>query len=93
MNDKQKRENWERMLSKGIIRSIFEVGVLRIVLPSMILTQIIVYVLEFGFSTANLGNFLTGTRIVAVVFGSFVGGVVFGLLMWFWARKRYPKLN
>ena len=93
MNDQQKRESWERLASKGIIRLIFEVGILRVVLPSMVLTQIIVYVLEYGFTSSNIGEFLTGTRILALAFGTLVGGVVFGLMMWFWGTKKYPKLN
>ena len=93
MNDQPKRENWERMMAKGIIRLTFEVGILRIVLPSLVLTQMIVYVLENGFTSSNIGEFLTGTRILAVAFGTLVGGVVFGILMWFWGTKKYPKLN
>lgn len=93
MNDEQKRENWERMISKGMIRLIFEVGILRVALPSMVLTQIIVYVLEHGFTSANIGEFLTGSRILALLFGTLVGGVAFGSMMWFWGMKKYPKLN
>ena len=91
MNDEQKRENWERMISKGMIRLIFEVGILRVVLPSMVFTQIIVYVLEHGFTSSNIGEFLTESRILALLFGTLVGGVVFGLMMWFWGMKKYQK--
>ncbi len=92
MNDQQK-ENWEKTRSKGMIRYVFEIGILRFALPVWVLTQIIMYVLEYGFTSSNIGELFTGRKIFFFFFGMLIAGVFFGLITWAWGEKNYQKLN
>lgn len=81
MNEKQKKENWAKIRSTGILRLILEIGILRFALPVTILAQIILYLMEHGFTSSYIPDRFTGPRIISYVLGIVTGGIVFAVLM------------
>jgi hypothetical protein len=86
--------NDERIRTKGIIRFIFEIGIIRFALPFAVLTEIIIYVFSNGLTSPNIEELLTGRKIFYFILNMCIEGVTVGLIIWFWGKQEdYPKLN
>lgn len=94
MDDQEKMEKWEKMRSKGLIRFILEIGILKWALPTAIITQIGFYIMDHGFTFDYLGQFFTARNNLFFLFGTWLSaGVFFGLSMWNAAEYNYRKLK
>ncbi len=86
--------NGERMRSKGMLRFIFEVGFIRFAIPLTVLDKIITYVIKYGLTSANIGEFFTERNILNFLIETFAAGITFGLILWVWGKKEnYSKLK
>jgi len=91
MNEKQRKENLAKIRSTGMLRLIIETGILRFALPVTILSQLILYLIEFGFTSSYIPDRFTGPRIISYVLGVVTGGVVFAVLMRVMAERHYRR--
>jgi hypothetical protein len=86
--------NDERIRAKGMIRFIFEIGIIRFAVPATILAEIIFYPLKHGWTAQNIGASLTGQNIIGFIGEVFFKGLIFGSIVWVWGKQEdYPKLN
>lgn len=93
MTDRQKKENWEKVRAKGFVRFVLEVGFLRFALPTVILTQIIMYVLDHGLTTSRIAGLFTEPKISSFLVGLLVAGLLGGTVFWVVGERNYRKLN
>ncbi|MEO7673654.1 MAG: hypothetical protein ABIU09_06205 [Pyrinomonadaceae bacterium] len=91
MNEQQEKEYWQKVRSKGIVRFTVENIILGIAIPSVVLTQTIIYLLEYGFTAAHISEFATITRICAAAFGVLVVVAVFLLAYWVFGKNKLSK--
>jgi hypothetical protein len=86
--------NDEQIRAKGIIRFIFETGIIRFALPFAVLTKIIIYVFSNGLTSPNMGELFTGPKIFYFILSMLIEGITVGLIIWFWGKQEnYPKPN
>ena len=89
--EQRQKQNWEKLRGKGLFRFILEIGILKFGIPTTVLTQSIVYFLEFGFTSSGIGGLFTGIKIFTYLISILIGGVTFGFFVWFWAERKYQK--
>ena len=86
--------NDERLRAKGMVKFILIVGLIRFALPVTVISKIIIYILNYGLTTVNVGEFFTGRKMLIYFFEFLFEGITFGLIMWFFGKKEeYPKLT
>ena len=86
--------NDEQIRAKGMLRFIFEIGIVRFALPFAVLTNIIIYVFSNGLTSPNMGELFTGRKIFYFILNMLIEGMTVGLIIWFWGKQQdYPKLN
>ncbi|QZY53623.1 peptidylprolyl isomerase [Crassaminicella profunda] len=92
MNSK-KREAWERTRQKGKSYFIWRKGVLGWGIPTAILFQVSMAILNNGL---NIDAFTSRKFILNLVTSVIVfpiGGYFWGMWMWYWSNKIYNKEN
>ena len=86
--------NDDQIRAKGMLRFIFEIGIIRFAFPFTVVFGIAMYVLNYGLTSHNIGELFTGRKISYFLLKVIIEGIIFGLIMWFWGKQEnYPKLN
>lgn len=86
--------NSDRVRDKGMFRFILEIGIIRFALPFTFLSRTISYLLKYGWTVANIGEFFTEANIYYFFGQILMEGIIFGSIIWYWGKQEdYPKLN
>jgi hypothetical protein len=84
--------NAGRIREKGMFRFILEVGIIRFAIPVTILSKIIFYLLNYGWTMPNIGETLSELNIIRFIGEVLFEGIFFGSIVWYWGKKEdYPN--
>ena len=93
MDDQQKTEQWEKVRLKGLGRFILKYGILKFALPSVIVTNAVLFYLDHGFDIDYLKHFLTAQCILFLIFSILISGLIFGWFVWNFIEYKYRKIK
>lgn len=81
------KHDWSEVRKRGPLRFILNAGILRFGLP---VTFIIVFLLPL-LNNESVSSWSFVNQIVTFIVCSFIGGILYGLVLWCFYERRYKK--
>jgi len=91
MDKNKNMERWEKTRSKGFVMFMLEVAFLRYALPVTLFSQLVTYLLRYGFSMDGIGEVFSERNVYYWLVAVLTSGLVFGSLFWIVAERGYRK--
>lgn len=84
-------EHWEKTRSKGFVMFMLEVAFLRYALPVTLFSQLVTYLLRYGFATDGIDEVFSERNIYYWLVAVLASGLMFGSMFWIVAERAYRK--